>query len=52
MTRATLVYSIHKTRERAEIALENGMADGDIMPCEFARIEKRGSVYCLVLWAD
>ena len=50
-------YAVYKTLERAEIALEDCFATGDVLPGEFPRIERRGgrtaswskAVYCYVI---
>jgi hypothetical protein len=50
MTMDTLyfVYSYHKTRERAEMALESYFAEDIVSPGERPRIEKRGTVWCVL----
>jgi hypothetical protein len=42
------VYSGHKTRKRAEVALEDYFATGKISEGEHPYIERRGNRYCVL----
>jgi hypothetical protein len=44
------VYSCHKTRDRAESALEHYYACGEISQCERPRIERHGDHYAITLF--
>ena len=43
------VYAYYKTRDRAEEALEDCYAWGEISYGEGAKIEKRGKFWCILL---
>lgn len=43
------VYGVYKTRERAEAALEDMFAFGEVSEGEFPRIEKIGKAWCVTL---
>ena len=47
----TYAYSMHKTREQAERALEDAFATGDLMDCEVAGIFKRFGFWAVLIWA-
>ncbi len=42
-------YGWYRTKERAEAALEDMFAFGDVSEGEFPRIEKRGKGYAITL---
>jgi hypothetical protein len=42
-------YARYKTRERAEMALENMFATGDVVEAERPEIERRGNRYVITL---
>jgi hypothetical protein len=46
----TYTYSMHGSRERAERALEDAFASGDIAECEFAGIVKASGFWAILLW--
>ncbi len=50
MIRPLFIWSIHKTRAKAEASLESDLASGDVFLSEFAGIEKRGDIYVVLLW--
>ena len=46
----TYAYSMHKTREQAERALEDAFASGDITESELAGVERRFGFWAILLW--
>jgi hypothetical protein len=50
MSRATYTYGTYRTEADAWAGLEDDFADGAVSPGEFARIEKRGKRWHVLLW--